>query len=112
MTRLSLELPNQYLRKFIWWMECDTCQQTRSRPAWSQQDLPLTDFVALGWECGQQNDKCPTCVNAAIDVIPPMPQWFEDAAEQELQTQRLCADAAARVASAALNARAQLAGVA
>ena len=67
MTRLSLELPNAYPRKFIWWMECDICQETRSNPTWMQKDLPLTDFMALGWECGKQIDKCPACL---IPVAP------------------------------------------
>lgn len=64
MTRLSIELPNAYPHRFVWWMECDICQETRSRPAWMQQDLPLTDFVALGWECGKITDKCPDCIAA------------------------------------------------
>ncbi|PYY63634.1 hypothetical protein DEJ30_12025 [Curtobacterium sp. MCPF17_003] len=62
MTRLSQELNNHYPRKLIWWMECDFCQQTRSRPAWDQRDLPLDEFRAAGWECGNQRDKCPACL--------------------------------------------------
>lgn len=61
MTRLSLELPKHYPRKFIWWMECDRCQETRSQPAWLVKDLPLEGFRLLGWECGNKSDLCPAC---------------------------------------------------
>ena len=70
MTRLSLELSNAYPRKFIWWMECDICRETRSNPAWMQKDLPLTDFGALGWYCGQKIDKCPACRATPTPVTP------------------------------------------
>jgi hypothetical protein len=60
--RLAVTLPNQYPRKLVWWMECDTCHETRSRPAWTDEDLPLGDFMAVGWECGETADKCPKCI--------------------------------------------------
>lgn len=62
MTRLAIELPNGYPRRFLWWMECDSCETTRSAPAWRQEDLPLSMFTELGWECGSQTDRCPKCI--------------------------------------------------
>ena len=64
MSRLSLELKDAYPYKFIWWMECDLCQMTRSDPKWTHQALLLSDFTALGWKCGKQTDMCPDCLSA------------------------------------------------
>ena len=70
MTRLAIELPNAYPRKFVWFMECDKCRTTRSNPAWSHDDLPLGGFRLLGWQCGDQTDSCPKCV--AESVVSPV----------------------------------------
>lgn len=61
MTRLSLKLTNDYPRKYLWWMQCDTCSLA-SKPAWSIIDLPITEFRAAGWTCTSNGtDTCPTC---------------------------------------------------
>jgi hypothetical protein len=64
--RYAAELPNGYPRKRVWWMECDTCG-AQSRPAWMHDDLPLSDFRALGWECGNTADRCPKCIRKGAD---------------------------------------------
>lgn len=61
MTRLSVQLRKDYPRRLIWWMECDRCQVTRSRPAWSADDLPLDEFRLAGWRC-EYADTCPACL--------------------------------------------------
>lgn len=63
MTRIAVELPRHYPRKFVWFLECDICQETRSKPAWDQRELPLDGFRLLGWECGSIRDKCPSCLH-------------------------------------------------
>jgi hypothetical protein len=62
MTRIAVELPRHYPRKFVWFMECDKCETTRSKPAWDQSDLPLEGFRLLGWDCGPTQDTCPNCL--------------------------------------------------
>jgi hypothetical protein len=59
-----------YPRQFVWWMECDMCKTTRSRPAWRQEDLPLEVFIALGWECGKITDTCPDCLAGRASSSP------------------------------------------
>ena len=65
MTRLAIDLPHAYPRKFVWFMECDKCRTTVSDPAWSQDDLPLSKFRALGWDC-YGYDTCPKCVSQRV----------------------------------------------
>jgi hypothetical protein len=73
MTRLSIELPQAYPRKFVWWMQCDVCDTTRSAPAWRQDDLPLSMFTTQGWECGRLKDTCPACIKLRdVEYLPPM----------------------------------------
>lgn len=62
MTRIAVELPRHYPYKFVWFMECDKCQTTRSKPTWDQNDLPLAGFRLLGWNCGDIKDTCPECL--------------------------------------------------
>lgn len=80
--RLSIELPNGYPRRFVWWMECDVCRVTRSAPAWQQQDLPLSKFEALGWMCEKTRDTCPDC----LAIMRPTEQATPDSSSTERQS--------------------------
>ncbi|MCW2287009.1 hypothetical protein EDF60_1660 [Leucobacter luti] len=66
--RLSQLLVNEYPRRLIWWMECDVCRKTRSAPAWSQDDLPLSKFRDAGWRCRMEHpmDTCPDCLRKEV----------------------------------------------
>ena len=70
MTRMSIEMPGRYPRRFLWWFQCDRCEVPQE-PSWTQTEIDLQKFADEGWAIGKRYDTCPACL--ANGVAPDEP---------------------------------------